>query len=103
MRIEEVDGRTAPEPLLRAVHEASVEAVADHFPGEPPLPFAQGLGYFRHPGGGDRHLWLAREGDQVLGSARLSVFGPTFALAEATVRPTARRQGSALRSSPGSS
>ncbi|HEY2388225.1 MAG TPA: GNAT family N-acetyltransferase [Candidatus Binatia bacterium] len=93
MQVEEIDGKTAPEALLRAVHDARVEAVADHYPGEPPLPFEQQLGYFRHPGSGVRYLWAARDGDRVVGSASLGVFGPRFAWIEVTVRPAARRRG----------
>lgn len=93
MRVEEVDWRSAPEALLRAMHEASLEATADRHEGEPPMPFEQALGYFRHPGAGRRSAWVALDGGDVLGAAALAVHGPAFTWIEIGVYPSARRRG----------
>lgn len=93
MDVRIVDPRTAPEPLLRALHEVQLEANAEHFPGEPPMPFEQALGYFRHPSGGERTLWLAEEDGAVAGYAQLGVQSSAFAFIEVAVRSDLRRRG----------
>ena len=91
--IERVDPQAAPEALLRQLHEAQVAANAEYTPGEPPMPFEQALGYFRHPSGGERTLWVARDETRVVGYAQLGVHGPAFAFMEVAVVPAERRRG----------
>jgi GNAT superfamily N-acetyltransferase len=93
MHVEKFDGQTAPVELLRELHACDVEATAELFAGEPPMPFEQFAGYLLHPSGGVRHHWLLREPDGVAGTASLAVFGPAFAFVEVKVRPASRRRG----------
>ncbi|HVU76105.1 MAG TPA: GNAT family N-acetyltransferase [Gaiellaceae bacterium] len=93
MDIRIVDPRTAPEPLLRELCAAQREAKAEYAPGEPPMPYEQAAGYFRHPSGGERTLWLARDGERVVGYAQLAVYGPEFAFLDVAVPPADRRRG----------
>jgi GNAT superfamily N-acetyltransferase len=88
-----IDPRTAPEPVLRELHGVQLEANAEYTPGEPPMPWEQALGYFRHPSGGERTLWTARDGERLVGYAQLGVYGPEFAFIEVAVHPDDRRRG----------
>jgi mycothiol synthase len=90
--IEEVDGETAPEQLLRALHV--VEADADPLaPGESPRPLQEAIDSFRHPGTARRTRWLATVDGEPAGSASLADYGGGLVIGQVLVRPDFRRRG----------
>ena len=93
MHVESFDGQTAPVELLRELHACEIEATAELFAGEPPMPFEQFAGYLLHPSGGVRHQRFVRVDGLVAGVASVAVYGPTFAYVEVKVRPAYRRRG----------
>ena len=93
MDIRVVDGATAPEPLLRELRAAQIEVAEERLPGEPPMPFEEAVGRFRHPGGGTRALWVSYEHSEIAGYAQLVVRSSEFAQIELGVRPRFRRRG----------
>ena len=87
-RVEEVDAQTAPDDQLLAIHrieEASGESRS----------FDEALGFMRHPPSDERRLhWLAYDGDEPVGMARLNVLeGSSFAWLYLHVLPQRRRRG----------
>ena len=90
--IEEVDGRTAPEPALAALHLVESETDPHDF-GEPPRPLAEAIASYRHPGSAVRRRWLATEGGEPAGAGILSLYGGSFAMGYVLVRPRFRRRG----------
>lgn len=90
--IEEVDGETAPEALLRALH--LIEVDADPLaPGEPPRPVQEAIDSYRNPGTADRTRWLAIVDGEPAGSASLADHGGGLVIGQVLVRPAFRRRG----------
>jgi GNAT superfamily N-acetyltransferase len=98
--IEELDGPTAPEHVLREVHRLSLVEFAELHPEDPPWTEEELLGLLRR--GGDerfgRHRWLARDdAGRLVGKldVRLPVAGVNEDLAfpELYVAPDARKRG----------
>jgi GNAT superfamily N-acetyltransferase len=90
--IEEVDGQTAPESLLRALHLIEVEA-DPLAPGEPPRPLQEAIDSYRHPGTAARTRWLATVDGEPVGSASLADYGAGLVIGQVLVRPAFRRRG----------
>jgi mycothiol synthase len=90
--IEEVDGRTAPEPTLASLHLVESETDPHDF-GEPPRPLVDAIASYRNPGTAIRRRWLATEGGQAAGAGVLSLYGASFAVGYVLVRPRFRRRG----------
>ncbi|HEY2388224.1 MAG TPA: GNAT family N-acetyltransferase [Candidatus Binatia bacterium] len=90
--IEDVDGATAPESLLRALHLVEVEADL-RAPGEPPRPVEDAIVSYRNPGTAKRRRWLARVGGEPAGAALLSDYGGSLVVGNVLVRPSFRRRG----------
>ncbi len=90
--IEEVDGQTAAESTLAALH--LVEREADpHDLGEPPRPLEEAIASYRNPGTARRRRWLATEGATPVGVAALSEYGGSLVVGAVLVRPAFRREG----------
>jgi GNAT superfamily N-acetyltransferase len=90
--IEEVDGRTAAEPALAALH--LVESEADpHDLGEPPRPVAEAIVSYRNPGSANRRRWLATDEGEPAGAALLTEYGGSLVIGSVMVRPSFRRRG----------
>jgi mycothiol synthase len=90
--IEELDGQTALESKLAAVH--LVEREADpHDLGEPPRPLDEAIASYRNPGTARRRRWLATEGAAPVGVAALSEYGGSLVVGAVLVRPAFRRRG----------
>jgi GNAT superfamily N-acetyltransferase len=90
--IEEVDGETAPEPLLRALHLIEVEADA-FAPGEPHRSEREAIEAFRNPGSAKRRRWLASVDGDPAGAAFLYDHGGSLVVGYVLVRPSFRRRG----------
>jgi len=90
VRIEAVDGTTAEERLLRALH--LVESEADERPGVG-LSTEDALAAYRHPGDTVRRRWLATEAGDPAGAAFLSDYGGSLVIGYVLVRPDFRRRG----------
>lgn len=70
--VEQIDTRTAPESILRALNELYDEWDLEWRPAEPPTPFAQRLvdwRYFRDQI--DVPRWIVREGDRIVATSGL--------------------------------
>ena len=88
-RVDEIDARTAPEAELLPIHRVD-EACA----WERPFRTASAsVAQYRHWSDPVRRRWVAREGEEVIGTAVLMVVSPTFAAAHLVVHPDARRRG----------
>lgn len=90
--IEEVDGVTAPDALLRALHLVEVEA-DPLAPGEPPRPVQEAIDSYRNPGAAIRRRWLATVDQEPAGSASLADYGSGLVIGQVLVRPAFRRRG----------
>ena len=90
--IKEVDGRTAPEPTLAAVHLVETEADPHDF-GEPPRPLSEAISSYRNPGTANRRRWLATAGQEPAGAGALSNYGGSLVIGSVMVRPSFRRRG----------
>ena len=92
--IEEVDGRTAPESTLAAVHLVESEADPRDL-GEPPRPLEEAIASYRNPGTARRRRWLAWEAGEPAGGAFLTRYGGSGSLVVGyvLVRPAFRRRG----------
>jgi GNAT superfamily N-acetyltransferase len=90
--IEEVDGETAPEALLAAVHLVETEA-DPHDLGAPPRSLEDAIASYRNPGPAIRRRWLATEGGDPAGAAALSHYGGSLVIGTVLVRPAFRRRG----------
>jgi GNAT superfamily N-acetyltransferase len=88
-RVEEIDARTAPEAELLAIHRVD-EACAWERPYRRP---AESVAQYRHWSDPVRRRWVARDGDDVVGTGVLMVVSPTFAAVHLVVHPDARRRG----------
>jgi mycothiol synthase len=89
MRVEEIDARTASESELLAIHAVD-EACAWERPFRRP---AESVAQYRHWSDPVRRRWVARDGDEIVGTAVLMVVSPSFAAVHLVVRPDARRRG----------
>jgi mycothiol synthase len=90
--IEAVDGRTAAEPALAALH--LVESEADpHDLGEPPRPLDEAITSYRNPGSADRKRWLATCDGEPAGAGLLTSYGGSLVIVSVLVRPSFRRRG----------
>ena len=90
--IEEVDGRTAAESKLAALH--LVESEADpHNLDQLPRPLAEAIASYRNPGTASRRRWLATEGGEPIGAGVLSNYGGSLVVGSVLVRPAFRRRG----------
>ena len=68
--VEEVDTTTAPEPLLREMHQHYVGHDAELLPDDPPQPFEQRVVGWRHiPEHEDVHRWVLREDGELKAAA----------------------------------
>jgi hypothetical protein len=72
--LAEVDGRTASERELAALHLVETEA-DPHDLGEPPRPLSDAIASYRNPGTVGRRRWLATEAGEPSGAALLSNYG----------------------------
>jgi GNAT superfamily N-acetyltransferase len=90
--IEEVDGTTADEPLLRGLH--LIELEADPRPaGEPWRSAEEAIQSYRNPGTAKRRRWLASVEGEPAGAAFLSDHGGSLVVGYVLVRPSFRRRG----------
>lgn len=92
MTVEEVEGRTAPEPLLRALHLVESEA-DDRKVVDEPRSVDEAIASYRNPGTIRRRAWLAARDGEPLGAAFLSDYGGTLVIGYVLVRPAFRRGG----------
>jgi GNAT superfamily N-acetyltransferase len=90
--IEEVDGATAAESRLSALHLIEVEATTPA-PGEPPRPLQEAIDSYRNPGTAARTRWLASLDGEPAGSAALADYGGGLVIGQVLVRPSFRRRG----------
>lgn len=68
--VEKLDLKTAPDDELRAFYEHWLGYEAVFVPDDPPIPFEWLLAEWRHtPDVWQMHAWVAREGDEVVGSS----------------------------------
>lgn len=86
-----VDGETAPEELLRAVH--LVEDEVDAVRGGPRRTTEEAIASYRNPGTARRLRWLATNDDQPAGLAALSLYGGSLSIGYVLVRERFRRRG----------
>ncbi|MGH8946827.1 MAG: GNAT family N-acetyltransferase [Acidimicrobiia bacterium] len=99
--VEEVDTTTAPESLLREMHEHYVGHDAELLPDDPPEPFQQRMMGWRHlPEHQDVRRWILREDGEIKAVAvtymdKYEDLNNGFARVH--VRPDARRRGFAKR------
>ena len=103
--VEEVDTTTAPESLLREMHDHYVGHDAELLPDDPPQPFQQRMVGWRHiPEHQDVRRWILREDGDIKGVAvtymdKYEDLNNGFARVH--VRPDSRRRGFAkLLASP---
>jgi mycothiol synthase len=88
--VREIDGRSAPDADLLAIHELEKACLPELVPGEPSRSAEEAIAYYRHPPSiMTRHTWLS-EAD---GMANLVLYGPGAVFAEVLVAPSARRRG----------
>lgn len=90
--IEELDGRTAPESTLAAVHLVECEADPHDFGGAP-RGLDEAIASYRNPGSAKRRHWLATEGGEAAGAAVLSRYGGSLVTGSVMVRRAFRRRG----------
>jgi GNAT superfamily N-acetyltransferase len=99
--IEEVDTTSAPESLLREMHQHYVAHDAELLPDDPPQPFEQRMVGWRHiPEHQDVRRWILREDGEIRAVA--VTFMDKYedlnnGFARVHVRPDARRRGLAKR------
>ena len=100
-QIEQVDTRTAPESLLREMHEHYIGVDAEQLPDDPPRPFEHRLAIWRFiPEHHDIRRWILREGSEIAGAALLVMNKHedlNNGLVRIDVRPESRQRGLALR------
>lgn len=95
--IEEVDTTSAPESLLREMHQHYLGVDAELLPGDPPQPFEQRMVGWRHlPEHEDVRRWVLREDGEIKAVAvtymnKYEDLNNGFARVH--VRPDARRRG----------
>jgi GNAT superfamily N-acetyltransferase len=89
--LAEVDGRTASERELAALHLVETEA-DPHSLGEPPRPLDEAIASYRNPGSARRRRWLATEGGTPAGAGILSDYGGSLVIGSVMVRPAFRRR-----------
>ncbi|MBW3667396.1 MAG: GNAT family N-acetyltransferase [Actinobacteria bacterium] len=64
--VEEVDTSTAPEPVLREMHEHYIGHDAEQLPDDPPMPFEQRVALWRHiPEHQDVRRFVLREDGEI--------------------------------------
>ncbi|HEU5361922.1 MAG TPA: GNAT family N-acetyltransferase [Gaiellaceae bacterium] len=88
-RVEEIDARTAPEAELAAIHRVDEACSWER----PFRTLAESVGQYRHWSDPVRRRWVARDGDDTVGTAVLMAPSPTFAAVHLVVHPDARRRG----------
>lgn len=72
VRIEEIDTRTAPEAVLRELHELHLEIDEHNLPGDPPFPWEQRLADWRNfPDSEPDFHWLLWDGDTLAATSGL--------------------------------
>ncbi|MCH7581182.1 MAG: GNAT family N-acetyltransferase [Acidobacteria bacterium] len=101
IQIEQVDTPTAPESLLREMHEHYVGVDAEQLPDDPPTPFEHRLAIWRFiPEHNDIRRWILREDNEIAGAA-LVVMNKHEDLnngfVRIHVRPESRKRGHAIR------
>ena len=101
IQIEQVDTPTAPESLLREMHEHYVGVDAEQLPSDPPTPFEHRLAIWRFiPEHNDIRRWILREDNEIAGAA-LVVMNKHEDLnngfVRIHVRPASRKRGHAIR------
>jgi GNAT superfamily N-acetyltransferase len=92
LRIEPVDGTTADEAVLRAIHLVETEA-DERGPSISERPVEEALASYRHPGDAVRKRWLATVADEPAGAGFLTEYSGSFAVGYVLVRPAFRRRG----------
>lgn len=90
MQIEAVEGTTADEALLLALH--LVESEADERPGVK-RSADEAIASYRNPGDAVRKRWLATIAGEPAGAAFLSDYGSSLVVGYVLVRPAFRRRG----------
>jgi GNAT superfamily N-acetyltransferase len=89
MRVEEIDARAAPDPVLLTFHEIEQACRPEFAPGEPGRSANEAIAFFRHqPVTHETFNWL---GDG--GFASLYIHGPKAAFVHLFVHPERRRLG----------
>jgi GNAT superfamily N-acetyltransferase len=91
-RIEPLDGATADEGLLRALHLVETEA-DERGPSISERTAAEAIASYRNPGDAVRKRWLATIGGEPAGAGFLSEYGGSLAVGYVLVRPGSRRRG----------
>jgi len=90
MAVREIDGRTAPDAELLAIHAIEKACLPEMIPGEPSRAATEAVAYYRHPPSQmSRQTWVWDDA----GVANLGQHGPTAIFAEVLVAPSARRRG----------
>lgn len=92
LRIEAVDGATADEALLRAIHLVETEA-DERGPSISARSAAEAIASYRNPGDAVRKRWLATADGEAAGAAFLSEYGGSLTVGYVLVRPRFRRRG----------
>lgn len=99
--VEEIDTTSAPESVLREMHQHYIGQDAEQLPDDPPQPFEQRMVGWRHiPEHEDIRRWILREDGEIKAVAvtymeRYDDLNNGFARVH--VRPEARRRGFAKR------
>lgn len=90
MQIREIDGRTASDADLLAIHEIEKACLPELIPGEPSRSAEEAVAYYRYPASSvTRQTWLCDGG----GVANLGIHGPAAVFGEVLVAPASRRRG----------
>lgn len=97
IEIEQIDTTTAPEPLLRELHEYYVDYDAEHHPEDPPMPWEQRVALWRHQiDHVDVRRWMLRDDGEIVGVAVVAMNTHDDldnAFVRVHVKPERRREG----------
>jgi GNAT superfamily N-acetyltransferase len=96
LEIQPIDTVTAPESVLRELHEYYVGYDAEHHPEDPPMPWEQRLSLWRHLlEHVDMRRWVLRDDGEIVGVAVAAMQDddPDNAFVRVHVKPERRRQG----------